>query len=92
MGVNPCTNVQLHNHIPEAIMMSERMVLETPHLCFCEAEHRGHFKALGSGQVFIQFELTFEFQQLLTGESRAWPARLAQQTVLRSPYTHIMRK
>lgn len=54
------------------------------YLCFSQHQRCGHFKAFGSGQVFVELELVLQLQQLLTGESSAGPPALAQQAGLRA--------
>ena len=48
------------------------------YLCFCEAEEGGDLKALWPGEIFVHLELSFEFEQLLGGEGRAWSACLSR--------------
>lgn len=52
------------------------------YLCFGQHEWGGHFKAFGSGEVFVELELVLQLQQLLTGEGGARPPALPQQTGL----------
>ena len=47
------------------------------YLCFGQAQDGGDFKALWPRQILVEFELTLEFEQLLTRERRAWSARFA---------------
>lgn len=53
------------------------------YLRFCEHEGRGHFKALRSWQVLIQFELMLQLQQLLACECSSGSPALAKQVGLR---------
>lgn len=52
------------------------------YLRFCQHKRGGHFETFGPGQVLVEFELVLQLQQLLTGEGRARPSALSQQTRL----------
>lgn len=52
------------------------------YLSFCEHEGRGHFEALGPGQVLVQLELVLQLQQLLARECGSWSPALAEQVGL----------
>lgn len=49
------------------------------HLGLGEHERGGHLKTLGPGQVLVELELVFQFQQLLAGEGSARPSALPQE-------------
>lgn len=72
------------NSVKCSLWLKVAASIKKPHLCFSQHKRCGHFKAFGSGQVFVKLELVLQLQQLLTGESGAGPPALSQQAGLRA--------